>query len=217
MSNYIQRLKSYNSYSGCDMVATLQVSSYSGLKDNVYTLGSLQTISISTHQDKRPVRSLGNINAKEYTMGQRTIAGSLVFAVFDRHFADAMFKDSLDAINQTESQKISTIILPDELPPFDITISYANEYGHTSRMALYGVRLVNEGQVMSINDIYTENTYQFVATALEPLNKDENVGQAYKNQTISQIASNARTPIGLSEEISTIVNGFNNYEDMLKV
>ena len=94
MSNYTNRLKSYNSYSGCDMVATPQISSYSGLKNNVYTLGSLQTISISTHQDKRPVRSLGNINAKEYTMGQRTIAGSLVFAVFDKHFADEMFKDS---------------------------------------------------------------------------------------------------------------------------
>ena len=214
MSNYIDRLKPYNSYSGCDMVATLQVSSYSGLRNNIYTLGSLQTISISTHQDKRPVRSLGNINAKEYTMGQRTIAGSLVFAVFDKHFADQMFKDSLDSINQTETQKISTIMLPDELPPFDITISYANEYGHTSRMALYGVRLINEGQVMSINDIYTENTYQFVATALEPLNKDENIGQAQRSYKSNQIQSNSRSSLHLSEEIKTILDSYNNGGDL---
>ena len=216
MSNYINRLKSYNSYSGCDMVATLQVSSYSGLKNNVYTLGSLQTISISTHQDKRPVRSLGNINAKEYTMGQRTIAGSLVFAVFDKHFADQMFKDSLESINQTETQKISTIMLPDELPPFDITISYANEYGHTSRMALYGVRLINEGQVMSINDIYTENTYQFVATALEPLNKDENIGQAQRSYANNKITSPAKSVVNLSEDITTIVNSYNNGGEIYK-
>ena len=216
MSNYDSRLKPYNSYSGCDMVATLQVSSYSGLKNNIYTLGSLQTISISTHQDKRPVRSLGNINAKEYTMGQRTIAGSLVFAVFDKHFADQMFKDSLSSINQTENSAISTIMLPDELPPFDITISYANEYGHTSRMALYGVRLVNEGQVMSINDIYTENTYQFVATALEPLNKDENIGQAQKSNSNNQIESPARSLLNLTEDINTIIKGFDDDADLHK-
>lgn len=176
--NNTQRLDSYNSYSGCDIVATAKISSHSSLKNNIYTLGSIQTISISTHQDKRPVRSLGNINAKEYTMGQRTIAGSLVFAVFDRHFADQMFKDSLDA----SQIGASTIILPDELPPFDITISYANEYGHASKMALYGVRLINEGQVMSINDIFTENTYQFVATGLEPLTK-EHLGVSSKKRT----------------------------------
>lgn len=176
--NNVQRLDSYNSYSGCDMVATAKISSHDALKNNIYTLGSIQTISISTHQDKRPVRSLGNINAKEYTMGQRTIAGSLVFAVFDRHFADEMFKDSLDA----SQIGTSTIILPDELPPFDITISYANEYGHASKMALYGVRLVNEGQVMSINDIFTENTYQFVATGLEPLTK-EHLDRSTKERT----------------------------------
>ena len=210
MSNYKNRLKSYNSYSGCDMIATLQVSSHSGLKNHIYTLGSLQTISISTHQDKRPVRSLGNINAKEYTMGQRTIAGSLVFAVFDKHFADDIFKDSLASVSRSESRRISTIILPDELPPFDITISYANEYGHTSRMALYGVRLINEGQVMSINDIYTENTYQFVATALEPLNKDENIGRGQKNNTSNKITSPARTIPGLTEDIDTIINSYNN-------
>ena len=214
MSNYTNRLKSYNSYSGCDMVATLQISSYSGLKNNVYTLGSLQTISISTHQDKRPVRSLGNINAKEYTMGQRTIAGSLVFAVFDKHFADEMFKDSLESINSNEDKAISTIILPDELPPFDITISYANEYGHTSRMALYGVRLVNEGQVMSINDIYTENTYQFVATALEPLNKDENIGQAQKSYLKNKITTPTRSVLTSTEDINTIVESYNNGGDL---
>lgn len=210
MSNYQERLKGYNSYSGCDMIATVKISSHTGLKDTVYTLGSLQTISISTHQDKRPVRAIGNINAKEYTMGQRTIAGSLVFAVFDKHFADQMFKDSLSAINTNEQNKVSTIMLPDELPPFDITISYANEYGHTSRMALYGVRLVDEGQVMSVNDIYTENTYQFVATSLEPLNKDGGTGQSYKGNNRNKIYNRPKTMFSANNNLAVVLSSVDN-------
>ena len=214
--NYLERLDSYNSYSGCDITATVQITSHPGLKDKVYTLGSLQTISISTHQDKRPVRSIGNINAKEYTMGQRTIAGSLVFAVFDKHFADQIFKDSLEASNIGTS----TIILPDELPPFDITISYANEYGHASKMRLYGVRLINEGQVMSVNDIYTENTYQFVATGLEPLNKEKLEMSSSDLQSNSLNSSISQTPEKSENDIKRILDfpdyniSFNNKENI---
>lgn len=160
-------MKGYDSFSGCDIVVTARLSHIHGqqIEEKVYTLGSLQTISVSTHQDKRPVRAIGNINALDYTMGQRTIAGSLVFAVFDQHFASEMIKDL---------QKITgkMMLLADELPKLDITITFANEYGRSARMALFGVRLIDEGQVMSINDVYTENTYQFVATSLENLNKD---------------------------------------------
>lgn len=216
IKNNIQRLETYNSYSGCDMVATAQISSHSALKDKVYTLGSIQTISISTHQDKRPVRSLGNINAKDYTMGQRTIAGSLVFAVFDKHFADQMFKDSITA----SDIETSTILLSDELPPFDITISYANEYGHASKMRLYGVRLVNEGQVMSINDIYTENTYQFVATGLEPLSKEELNGSSDISSSTEDTVTRNEVTINNDNDIKRILDfadynfNFNKKEDI---
>lgn len=156
---------SYTSYSGCDIVVSVQIPKINpdGSETNVpYVLGSLQTISISTYQDKNPVRAIGNVNALDYTMGPRTIAGSLVFAVFDKHFADEIFDDL---------NKENTNVLIDELPGLDITITYANEYGSISRMALYGVRIVEEGQVISINDVYTENTYKYCALSLERLNK----------------------------------------------
>lgn len=155
-------LEGYDSYSGCDIVVTASLpANLVGDSENThYTLGSLQTLSVSTHQDKRPVRSLGNMNAKDYVMGQRTIAGSLVFAVFDKHFADRIM-NSLD------------IFMPDEIPALDLTVTFANEYGRSSKMIIYGVKLINEGQVMSINDLYTENTYQFVALGMEPLKADE--------------------------------------------
>lgn len=168
MATYFD-IDGYNSYSGCDAVVTAQlanIDSDSSISKNCYILGSLQTLSISTHQDKVPVRNIGNINAVEYTMGQRTIAGSMVFAVFDRHFADEIFNDLKQYTNDS-------VILADEIPALNITITLANEYGSKSKMSLYGVKFVDEGQVLSINDLYTENTFQFVAVGLDPLTAEE--------------------------------------------
>lgn len=180
------KLNGYDSYSGCDVVVTARlnvlIGSQQQLKEKVYTLGSLQTLSISTHQDKKPVRVIGSANALDYTMGQRTIAGSLVFAVFDQHFATEMFNDLKESTGKD-------FLLPDELPALDLTISFANEYGRKSRMAIYGVRIINEGQVMSINDLYTENTYQFVALAMEPLTNKIEIGSSRARNIDDKIRS----------------------------
>ena len=152
-----------SSYSMCDMVCTIDVSSVTG-QHIVATLGKLQTLSYSIYQNKTPVRVIGNMNAKDYVYGQRTIAGSLVFAVFNKHWLIEIY----DKLVENGTMK-NWHFVADEIPPFDITISFANEYGFDSRMAIYGVRLVNEGQTMSINDIYIENTYQYVATDIEIL------------------------------------------------
>lgn len=177
------------SFSGCDMVASIvygwdrvvnedDLYAGKGAKSvvinpvqqtknwNIRVLGEIQTISYSIHMEKRPVRSIGNVNAKDYVMGPRTIAGSLVFAVFNKHFAEDIIKDHNDFYTE------GTAYMVDELPPFNIVISMANEYGIRSKMVIYGVRLLNEGQVMSVNDVYTENTYQFVATDIEYLNDE---------------------------------------------
>ena len=190
-------LNGYNSYSGCDIVVTARlnnINTNTGLAEKVYTLGSLQTLSVSTHQDKKPVRVIGSANALDYVLGQRTIAGSLVFAVFDQHFATEMFNDLSEATGKS-------FFLPDELPGLDITISFANEYGRQSRMAIYGVRIINEGQVMSINDLYTENTYQFVALSMEPLtkntksnsNKSDNNDNIYIESSLDDNANSINT------------------------
>ena len=165
-------IEGYNSYSGCDITVTASLPIINGETiGKYYTLGSIQTLSISTHQDKRPVRSLGVINAKDYVMGPRTIAGSMVFAVFNKHFAS-------EILNDLGAASGDGVVLPDEIPALDITINFANEYGRMSRMAIYGVKLINEGQVMSINDLYTENTYQFVALGLEPLSAEDSKDNA---------------------------------------
>lgn len=165
---------SNETFSGCDMTASITMNTNVYNKDSgkweikPYTkiLGELTTVSYSIHMEKKPIRSIGNVNAKDYVMGPRTIAGSLVFSVFNKHFAEDLIR------NLNTGYTAGTAFLVDELPPFDLTISAANEYGFRSRMAIYGIRLLNEGQVMSINDVYTENTYQFFATDLEYLNSE---------------------------------------------
>lgn len=151
-------------FSGCDMVAAITIRNPSdNTKQYTKVLGEIQTISYSIHMEKRPIRSIGNVNVKDYVIGPRTIAGSLVFSVFNKHFS----QDLIENIN--ESSKAGALYLVDELPPFDLIISAANEYGYRSSLVIYGIRLLNEGQVMSINDVFTENTYQFFATDLEYL------------------------------------------------
>ena len=181
-----------NTYSMCDIVCTIDIAANtaSNLSEHVVTtLGKLQTLSYSIYQQKQPVRCLGNMNAKDYVYGQRTIAGSLVFAVFNRHW----LVDIYDQLINKGMMK-NWHYIADEIPPFDITISFANEYGYDSKMALYGVRLMTEGQVMSINDIYIENTYQFVATDIEYLDslnawqRTDKIAQRWKNARQGTIA-----------------------------
>ena len=162
-------------YSGCDMTVSLNMRIATGTDDNgarkykyIYKiLPEIQTLSYSVHMEKRPVRSIGNVNAKDYTMGPRTVAGSIVLSVFNKHFAKKLLED----VNK-EFVGSSTFLV-DELPPFDLVLTAANEYGFSSRLVIYGVRLLSEGQVMSVNDVYTENTFQFFATDVEYLNDEQ--------------------------------------------
>lgn len=65
---------------------------------------------------------------------------------------------------------LSTNVQPkyaDEILPFDITISFANEYGKKASMTIYGVELLNEGAGFSIDNITSERAYTFVARSIE--------------------------------------------------
>ncbi len=56
---------------------------------------------------------------------------------------------------------------PSDMPKFDIISTFVNESGNVGKMILYGVDIVHEASVLSIEDIYTEVTYQYVAQDIE--------------------------------------------------
>lgn len=65
-----------------------------------------------------------------------------------------------------------TNVLPyyaDQVPPFDITISFANEYGQCAVKSIYGVELLNEGSGASMDDLVMEETMTFVAREIGPM------------------------------------------------
>lgn len=60
-------------------------------------------------------------------------------------------------------------VYADEILPFDITITMANEYGQRAVLVIYGVELLNEGSGYSIDSVTTEKAYTFVARRVDYL------------------------------------------------
>ena len=188
--------KTYNSFSGVDMVATF------GGK----IIGELQGISFTVQREKAPIYTMGDADPRSFSRGKRGIAGSIVFTVFDRSSLLEVMKDRPYIANrysipqgfEVADVNISTIeILPgiigpavgaasptvsrialdkvlarpnylDQVLPFDIVLTASNEYGSVARMMIHGVEIMNVGSSMSIDDITTDEACTFIATAITP-------------------------------------------------
>ena len=124
------------------------------------TLGELTTISYSVYRDKVPVRTCSYINVRGFTKGPRTVAGTMIFTVFDKHVVNRL---------RAEVPYFASLVKmkADEWPPFDIYITMGNEYGASARLNIYGLTIVDEGQVMSVEDLFTENQWSFMARNID--------------------------------------------------
>lgn len=63
-------------------------------------------------------------------------------------------------------QALATAWYTDQLPPFDVTLAAANEYGALAVMRVFGVELLNEGYGVSIDDIVSEQQHTYVARTI---------------------------------------------------
>jgi len=90
----------------------------------------------------------------------------MVFVQFDEHPLFPLFQFFNERTDKTH--RFSSP-LADDIPPFDVTLIFNNEYGAQSVIKLYGVELFQEGGIFSINDIYSENTIQFIAKDMDPM------------------------------------------------
>lgn len=63
-------------------------------------------------------------------------------------------------------QAISPAWYVDQIPPFDVTLAAANEYGALAVMRIFGVELINEGYGVSVDDIVSEQQYTYVARTI---------------------------------------------------
>jgi len=66
-------------------------------------------------------------------------------------------------------------VYADEIPPFDVTISFANEYGQKAVIVLYACEILNESSGFSIDNVISEKACTFVARKVEymkPVDRD---------------------------------------------
>ena len=153
------------SFAGCDILATAYIEGRLVVCDNITTL------SYSTHREKVNVPTLGRAYARRRTRGMRTIAGTLIWIVKDR----APLWRFLGHYKY-DQRAFMHLPLSDALPPFDLTLTYANEYGHVSVMRIYGIDITDEGQTHSIQDMITENVMQYQAFDMDvmmPMNAED--------------------------------------------
>lgn len=126
----------------------------------------LTTLTVSIHRAKAQVRAGGYINPKGIARGTRTIAGTMVMTKFT---ADVLLSFLSGNILPDDLSKDTTWTKIDQLPPFNLTLLFSNEYGYASFQRLTGVELVTDGSVYSIQDMLTEETVSYMATDLSPL------------------------------------------------
>jgi hypothetical protein len=129
--------------------------------EQTLTLGTLQTISIQSHREKFAVRALGHSYPKGFCRGTRTLAGSMIFTVFSEHPLLKLIRVMGGQEKIWRDPEIASL-LPDQLPPIDLTIVFANEYGSLSRLNIYGVEFINDGVTFSIENLLSEQVMNFV-------------------------------------------------------
>lgn len=181
---------------GSQVLAELQAISYSITREKapIFTMGSADPRSFS--RGKRGIAGtlifiVFDRHAILGTLGGLAADGGLKFQS-DKDDIRAQFVDpnsSLDAVlfstsgnspanavQQQESniatigddQEIANAWYADQIPPFDVTLAAANEYGAMAVMAILGVELLNEGSGVSIDDIVTEQQHTYVARSIVP-------------------------------------------------
>lgn len=144
-------------YSGADMSVYMAFPGHRPL-----WIGTVSTVSYTVYREKKQVRTLGAINAKGIVKGPRTISGRLIFTVMAEHIVESIRRE-------IPYLHVFKNILMDELPPFDLLVTFGNEYGSGAGLVVQGITTVDEQKTMTVEDLFTENIFTYLARGLEPM------------------------------------------------
>lgn len=220
--------RTLTSFSGADLIVSFE--------DRV--IGELQQISWGIEREKVPVYTLGSPDPRSFSRGKRGIAGSLVFAYFDR---DALYEELVQksakwdrwapaamftaagnvlsrtadvsgaiemsqwdqkASEATGGQKVGptgelvnvppgfdvitkeSIVYADMIPPFTITMTFANEYGQAAFQRIYHAEILNEGSGVNVDTVVMERSMTFIARRISPLISGVFTGQGLTGKPV---------------------------------
>jgi len=143
------------------------------LGNTVTPIKNMTTFTWSVHRGKGVGRPVGRPGSLGRSKGPRTIAGTMIFAVTDH-------EPLLDIIPSTAptrrldrtgwNQKgYRSVIMPDDLPPFDITVVMGNEYGAYAILTVYGIEIIDYGGQYNVDNLMNEHVYQYTAAGMDPI------------------------------------------------
>lgn len=139
-------------------------------------MGSVVSLSYSVYRDKTPVFALGQNTIRGFGIGNKYVAGSMVLNMFLDDEIATFINEVLgekqtfllpDGFNKDQSYKETHTYMRDDITSFNIHAIFASEYHEdATKVTIYDANFVNNGQVMSVDDIVTESTASFVAKDL---------------------------------------------------
>jgi len=171
--NTSQVTRTYTSFTGADLKAVF----------HNRVVAELVGISYTITREIAPIYTTGNADPRSFSRGKRGIAGTMVFQKFDRQALRDLMDEAVYVAKNDDWQSIgwrpineisgfanderlgvrlATPVYVDQIPPFDITITYQNELGHLAWEKLIAVQILNEGNGISIDDLTNETNCTFV-------------------------------------------------------
>lgn len=179
----------FESMSGSNTTVIFEIPGYDKKEGSIYIImKSIISISVSTARAKMPVIHLGQNSVNGFALGNKTVAGSIIKTlIFNDEFSKAIeiftdkslkerkstFFEDLGSKTFFEGGKYSIThkhfddIMRDDIVPFNIhTFAYSEYTGPKNKFlmnSVYGCTLINEGQVQSIENLITENTFTYIA------------------------------------------------------
>jgi hypothetical protein len=93
------------------------------------------------------------------------------------NYSDLLATSAINGASVSQREVLETAYLVsqravnyvDQIPPFDITVTFVNEAGNAAFFAVHGCQLVNEGFGFSLDDLHSETAYTFLARAVTPM------------------------------------------------
>lgn len=192
MATSLELSRTYTSFSGVDIravidgetIGQLQAISYAVQREKapIYVMGRVDPLSFS--RGKRGIAgTLISLLLDQHILFGEPFSSMNFLADNDEIFSspadlnDASSTDDLttvvdpfafDASNLGDNYTVRGAFYVDQLPPFDVTIVAANEYGKAATLRIYGVEILNEGSGFSIDDIVIENQMTYVCRTILP-------------------------------------------------
>lgn len=193
-STSLQLSRQFSSFSGTDIrvvisgetIGSIQALSYAIQREKgpVYVMGSADPLSFSRGKrgiagtmitlmlDRHPL-------LKEPFSSMKFVADNGELYPTDENIQDAATTADLENVGNenftandiSDNYTVSSAWYFDQLPPMDMVVIGANEYGNAATMRIYGAEFLNEGSGFSVDDLTIENQMTYICRSVLPWRK----------------------------------------------